>query len=241
MKAIAAALAAARAEFSRAEKDGKNPMLKNRYATLNSIIDACDEALGRHGLTFWQPIIVLPTGMSVVRTVLFHIQSGEQLECDVPLSHEMGNKGVNPMQAMGSAITYGRRYGLESLLGIMREDDDGNGAYAPRQNGQQYAAKPPQHAPRYEQPAPKPAAQPATMDAFEKWAVSAADALGANKYAVISHLAKRFSIAGDMSQKWAGVKSMWSDPDGKHDIKEELRAYDAQRNADAVAELSTNA
>ena len=33
---------------------------------------------------------------------------------------------------MGSAVTYARRYGLQSAAGIPSQDDDGNAASAPR-------------------------------------------------------------------------------------------------------------
>ena len=50
----------------------------------------------------------------------------------------------NDMQGYGSAVTYGRRYGLMSLAGIAPEDDDGNAA-----------AKAPPQEPANTQEAPK--------------------------------------------------------------------------------------
>ena len=125
---IYGALAAARSEFQRAAKDRSNPHLKNRYATLASVMEACDAALGRHGLSFSQPIVQTPTG-PVLRTILVHLESGERIESDCPLLYDSASK-LNPMQALGSAITYARRYGLESLLGLIREDDDAEAAFA---------------------------------------------------------------------------------------------------------------
>ena len=39
--------------------------------------------------------------------------------------------GKNDMQALGSAITYARRYALVSMLGLEQDDDDGNKACTP--------------------------------------------------------------------------------------------------------------
>jgi hypothetical protein len=129
-RTIYAALAAARLEFTPAAKHGSNPHLKNRYATLSSIVEACEAALSRHGLTFSQPIVQTPNG-PLLRTILVHLESGERIESDCPLLYDVDSK-LNPMQALGSAITYARRYGLESLLGLMRDHDDGEGAIAQR-------------------------------------------------------------------------------------------------------------
>ena len=53
------------------------------------------------------------------------------------------------MQAMGSAITYARRYSLAALVGVCPEDDDGNAAGtspAPAQREREYRPQPSQHA-----------------------------------------------------------------------------------------------
>jgi hypothetical protein len=79
-------------------------------------------------------------------SVLLH-ESGEWIrsELTVPAG---GNKGVNAAQAMGSAISYGRRYGLSALVGISTDDDDGTASGMPQ--GQQPARQqqPPQQVPQ---------------------------------------------------------------------------------------------
>ena len=52
---------------------------------------------------------------------LSHIQDKETLECTVPVLIN-GNDKDNP-QKMGSAITYAKRYGLQSLYGLASDDD----------------------------------------------------------------------------------------------------------------------
>jgi hypothetical protein len=61
--------------------------------------------------------------MDHVKTVISEIDGEDKIECKVPLI-----LSKNDMQGLGSAITYARRYGLVSMLGIIQEDDDGNKA-----------------------------------------------------------------------------------------------------------------
>jgi hypothetical protein len=56
-------------------------------------------------------------------TRLAHAQSGEFMEFDIPLPN-IGDKA----QAWASAVSYGRRYVINSILMIASEDDDGNAA-----------------------------------------------------------------------------------------------------------------
>jgi hypothetical protein len=118
---IAAVLPKAQAEIKGALKDATNPHFKSRYADLTSVIDACKTALNKHGITFLQPVRAGEEGV-IVETVLLHT-SGEWIsdELELPVSK-------NDAQGVGSAITYGRRYGLQSMVGIPAEDDDGNAA-----------------------------------------------------------------------------------------------------------------
>ena len=116
-----AALAAAQAQMGKATKSANNPHFNRKYADLAEVMDACLPALNANGIAVIQPIRTVD-GKLYVGTVLVH-QSGETLECDVPLIVQK-----NDMQGLGSAITYARRYGLMSMAGIAPEDDDGNAA-----------------------------------------------------------------------------------------------------------------
>lgn len=87
------------------------------YADLASVIDAIRAPLSAAGLAVSQPTIFKDGGLWL-RTVLVHT-SGEFLESFYPLPNNPGSP-----QAMGSAITYARRYTLASILGIVTEDDD---------------------------------------------------------------------------------------------------------------------
>lgn len=122
-KSIALALAAAQQAMGKALKSAESDQFKGKkYADLASVVDACMPALNSHGIA-----VIQPTGEDehgrFVKTVLIHGESGETLECRVPLII-----GKNDMQGYGSAVTYARRYGLMSMSGVAPEDDDGNAA-----------------------------------------------------------------------------------------------------------------
>ena len=121
-KGLYAALASAQLEMGRALKDSTNPAFRSKYADLASVCDACMPALNKHGIAVLQPVFDDDTGR-YVKTIFVHGDSGEQVECRVPLI-----VGKNDMQGYGSAVTYGRRYGLMGMAGIAPEDDDGNAA-----------------------------------------------------------------------------------------------------------------
>lgn len=117
------ALARARQNFARVEKDGQNPHLHNRYATLGAVLDAVTGPLLDAGIVVTQTPIPVGVEAWALKTTLLHVGGGE-ISGLVPLEYGEA-KGLNPMQALGSAISYGRRYGLLSLLCLTAEDDDG--------------------------------------------------------------------------------------------------------------------
>lgn len=128
--ALAGALAKAQGEMVAAAKANVNPHFKSKYADLASVWDACRVPLSKNGLAVLQP--VRADGAKVtVTTVLVH-SSGEWISASLTMTAQQ-----NTPQAVGSAITYGRRYGLSAMVGVAPDDDDGNAASAPRANGRQ--------------------------------------------------------------------------------------------------------
>ena len=119
--------------MGKALKQSNNPHFKSKYADLGNVMDACLPSLNAVGIA-----VIQPTGEDehgrFVETVLIHGESGERLSCRVPLI-----VAKNDMQGYGSAVTYGRRYGLMAMAGIAPEDDDGNAAAKapPRQDQRQ--------------------------------------------------------------------------------------------------------
>jgi len=122
MKNIATALASAQANMGKALKQANNPHFRSKYADLGNVMDACLPALNEAGIAVIQPTGEDEAGR-YVETILIHGESGESLACRVPLI-----VSKNDMQGFGSAVTYGRRYGLMAMAGIAPEDDDGNAA-----------------------------------------------------------------------------------------------------------------
>lgn len=122
MKEIAKALVAAQKEMGNAVKDSNNPFFKSKYADLNSVREACLPILNENGISVIQPIVHIE-GKNFVKTILLHT-SGESLESLTEIVYSKQNDA----QAQGSGITYARRYGLQSLVCIGAEDDDGNAA-----------------------------------------------------------------------------------------------------------------
>jgi hypothetical protein len=117
---LATDLAKAQAEMEGAKKDATNPHFRSSYATLAAVCDAC-APLAKHGIAYLQPTRADGPHVTVT-TVLIHA-SGEWIAEDLTLT-----AGQNTPQAVGSAITYGRRYGLAAMVGIAPEDDDGEAA-----------------------------------------------------------------------------------------------------------------
>lgn len=121
---LAAALAKAQGEMQTAKKDASNPFFKSKYADLSSVWEACREALTKHGLCVSQMIEQNENG-DVLCTMLIH-SSGQWLSSIIPIRVKEA-KGGNELQALGSTLTYIRRYALSAIVGVAPdEDDDGN-------------------------------------------------------------------------------------------------------------------
>ena len=102
-------------------KEATNPFFKSKYASLSNIIDTVKPILTECGLTLMQ----FPQGEEGLHSILVHAESGEYIGC----YYEMPVAKKDDPQALGSSITYARRYSIQSILTInVEEDDDGNKA-----------------------------------------------------------------------------------------------------------------
>ena len=116
---LATALCLAQAEMGGAIKDSNNTFFKSSYADLTSVIKVIKEPFAKYGLSFVQLPVTSAGGNGVgVSTMLMH-KSGQWLQSEYLLPMDK----VTP-QGAGSAITYARRYALQSLVGIPSVDDD---------------------------------------------------------------------------------------------------------------------
>ena len=98
------------------------------------MVEAGRAPLSSNGLSVIQLPQTTEAGQSLV-TMLMH-DSGQWI-CDdgLPLTYE-ASKGVNLAQALGSMLTYCRRYGYMNITGIVADDateDDGTKAGPPNQ------------------------------------------------------------------------------------------------------------
>lgn len=135
---LSAALAKAQGQIEGAKKDSANPFFKSKYADLAAIWDACRKPLSDNGLS----VVQMPSAggnVAAVTTILSH-SSGQWISSRLVMNL---TKDTGP-QAIGSAITYARRYALAAFVGIAPEDDDGNAAQGNRPAPQQ---RPPQQQP----------------------------------------------------------------------------------------------
>ena len=121
----------------KATKDSSNPFFKSSYADLSAVINAVGEA-AQFGLSFTQIVhyenTILTDGEHkqymyrdlYVETVVSHNTDDNKLVSRIPII-VAENKKSDP-QAMGSAITYAKRYALQAIYGLATEDDDANSA-----------------------------------------------------------------------------------------------------------------
>lgn len=119
-----AALCKAQSEMGPARKGKVNPAFRSNYADLASVIEAV-QPLHDNGLAYQQAVDVAGAVVTV-RTVLRHI-SGQTLDCG-PMTARAKDESA---QAIGSALTYLRRYSLMTACGIASADDDGQSAGKP--------------------------------------------------------------------------------------------------------------
>ena len=120
---LAKAMLKVQMQLRPALRDSYNGFTQSKYATLNSVMEACSEALIDNGIWVTQYPVLVENGSSSLGLVtkLVHAESGEWQESLIvmPLAK------ADP-QAYGSALTYARRYGLSSMIGLVTEDDDAN-------------------------------------------------------------------------------------------------------------------
>jgi hypothetical protein len=115
IKNIAGALVKFQASVSKVAKESNNPFFKSKYASLANILDTIQKPLSECGLAISQ----FPDG-NALTTIIVHAESGEWMES----SYVMPVAKQNDPQAMGSAMTYARRYALGSILNLNIDDDD---------------------------------------------------------------------------------------------------------------------
>jgi len=184
---LAKALAGLQATCGGCKKSGHNPHFKSRFTTLADAWAVVRPALTGLGLAVAQLPVALGEQAGVVTHVLH--ESGQWLRSTLLLP--VGGKPT--AQAVGSAITYARRYSLLAVCGVADDDDDGHAATeAPTQASRRRTTAPTQAASRRAPPARhgelqedvaeairalrEIGASPGVTDAAEHWAAARPDA-----------------------------------------------------------------
>lgn len=168
---IAKALAGAQGAMKPAAKDSENPHFRSSYADLASIWDACREQLAAQGLSVVQGASAEGPKVTV-ETLLMHA-SGQWIRSALTMTA----RDATP-QSIGSAITYGRRYGLAAIAGVAPDDSDDDGEQAQGRGKTPAAPTPPPPPPPAET---KTGLDRSTVDFFQRMS-NAKKALGAESY-----------------------------------------------------------
>ena len=116
-----AKLGKVKAEITSVKKNANNPFFKSKYADLNALLDVVEPVLKKNDLFLLQPCTGGQMG-NMVESVIVDPESCQRIASFMILPN------IEDMQKLGGAVTYARRYTLQSLLGIKAEDDDGNTA-----------------------------------------------------------------------------------------------------------------
>jgi len=127
---LAPALLEAQKQIGVALTNAKNPYYKSSYADLRTIIEAVKGPLNKNGIAFLQCVEAKPDwggaeeevkgDLPIVQTILLH-ESGESIKSEIPVYCSK----PNDPQALGTGISYAKRYALQAMLGLPTADDDG--------------------------------------------------------------------------------------------------------------------
>ena len=122
MKELIDALVKAQSEMTHGLATGTNPHFKSEYAPLDEVIKAVKEPLNKNGIFFLQKVYLAENGQCVETEFHGH---GEVVKGGKV--YVVADKRTP--QGYGSALTYAKRYSLQTACGLPTgDDDDGNEA-----------------------------------------------------------------------------------------------------------------
>ena len=126
MKNLFKSLAAFQQEIKVIHKGTSGYANQYKFADLPKIFESINPLMQKHGLGFTQ-MINSHEGQNYLVTIVFHCESGEQIESSTIIPNVQLAK-MNEHQCFGSGITYYRRYCLSSILGLVTDvDNDASG------------------------------------------------------------------------------------------------------------------
>ena len=119
-------------------KTETNPFFKSKYMDINGLLEQLLPLLEKHGLTVIQPLSNI-YGKPAIETTVIDLSAAERntvlVSSKIPLPITIWEKNKDGIggserpltsQEFGGAITYFRRYSLQSLFLLRAEDDDAN-------------------------------------------------------------------------------------------------------------------
>jgi len=134
-------LLAIQQEIGAIKKDSTNPFFKSKYFDINTLLEQVKPVLNKHGVVLLQGLTHIDSKLALSTKLLdaetetaekrddksnwVMVDPKDTVEFVCPLPE------MSDPQKYGSAITYFRRYSLQSLLALEAEDDDGNFASKP--------------------------------------------------------------------------------------------------------------
>lgn len=127
MAAFNAAMAQMQSEMPTVGEGAQNTHTKNTYATLDDINRTVKSVMKKHGFALTFKVVHASAGISVTG-ILMHA-AGHREETTLLLPIDTG-PGRNTVQAVGSSVTYGKRYVMCALLNITTGEADDDGAAA---------------------------------------------------------------------------------------------------------------
>jgi|688.fasta_scaffold776285_2 hypothetical protein len=118
-------------EIGAIKKDATNPFFKSKYFDINSLLEQVKPVLNKHGVVLLQGLTNID-GKLALSTKLVNSKAVENMpENLMTIEFICPLPDIQDPQKIGSAITYFRRYALQSLLALEAEDDDANLASKP--------------------------------------------------------------------------------------------------------------
>lgn len=208
---LSAALAAAQANMRNPGKDLANNHLRSRYTSLSALRDAVLPALSAEGVALVQSVDAGQDGGQGVVTVSTSLLWGsERMDCGSATVPVSAGKGTTYIQALGSMVTYLRKYQLSAATGIAStdaDDDDGNAGGSTR--GPTRTPPPRRQAPRQAPPPPAPQGPP-TLASLQAEFKAILKARGIDKAAAAATIADRFD--------GATIADIWTNPNSMADL-----------------------
>ena len=190
-----------------AVKDKTNPFLKSKYADLSSVWESCRGLLSSNGLVVTQ-VGGMDTAGNYLETVLMH-ESGQWISGRYPLKPV---KTDDP-QALGSAMTYARRYNLAAILGIVTEDDDAEGAMGRQSDTKQKTETKTPAKPETSKDEWDKLRRPEQVPGSNEWILSKMFELKIDEAKMLEYLNKELHIPIETTVKATLEKSKISDTD----------------------------